>query len=79
MPRIGIIGGSGYIGTNLARSLCDQFNVRVIDVRPPEGVPENLEFISCDITKYEKLSSAVEDLDILIHTAIIQIPLINEK
>ncbi len=79
MPRIGIIGGSGYIGTNLARSLCDQFNVRVIDVRPPEGVPENLEFISCDITKYEKLSSAVEDLDILIHTAIIQIRLIHDK
>ncbi len=79
MHKIGIIGGSGYIGNNLAKSLCKQFNVRVIDVRPPEGVPENAEFIYCDITKYEELSSTVEDLDILIHTAIIQIPLINEK
>ena len=79
MSRIGIIGGSGYIGTNLAKSLCKQFYVRIIDVRPPEGVSEKVEFISCDITKYENLSSAVEDLDILIHTAIIQIPLINEQ
>jgi len=79
MNRIGIIGGSGYIGTNLARSLSDQFNVRVIDLRPPKGIPESVEFISCDITKYKDLSTAVEDLDILIHSAIIQIPLINEK
>lgn len=77
--KIGIIGGSGYIGTNLARRLCKQFNVRVIDVRLPEGVPEKVKFISCDITKYKELSSVVEDLDILIHTAIIQIPLINHK
>lgn len=79
MPRIGIIGGSGYIGTNLAKSFCKQFNVKVIDVRPPEEVPENVEFISCNITNYEELSSAVDNLDILIHTAIIQIPLINDK
>jgi len=79
MPRIGIIGGSGYIGTNLARSLCDQFNVRVIDVRPPNEALENVEFTPCDISKYEELSSAVEDVDVLTHFAIIQIPLINEK
>jgi len=79
MYKIGIVGGSGYIGTNLASSLCDQFNVRVIDVKPPKIVSEKIEFISCDITKYDALSSVVEDLDILIHSAIIQIPLINEK
>jgi len=77
--KIGIIGGSGYIGTYLSRSLCDQFNVRIIDVRTPKGVPENVEFIPCDITKYEDLLKSVEDMDILIHTAIIQIPLINDK
>ena len=79
MSRIGIIGGSGYIGTNLARSLSDQFNVRVLDLRPPKGIPENVEFTSCDITQYKVLSNSVEDVDVLIHTAIIQIPLINEK
>ncbi len=77
--KVGIIGGSGYIGTHLARSLCDRFNVKVLDLRPPKGVPENVEFASCDVTRYDELSSVVEDLDVLIHTAIIQIPLINEK
>ena len=77
--KIGIIGGSGYIGINLAKTLSDQFSVKVLDIKPPKGVPENVQFISCDITKYEELSSTVEDLDVLIHTAIIQIPLINDK
>ena len=77
--KVGIIGGSGYIGTHLARSLCDRFNVKVLDIKPPKGIPENVEFASCDVTRYDELSSVVEELDVLIHTAIIQIPLINEK
>ncbi len=42
-------------------------------------LPENVEYASCDITKYDELSSIAKGIDVLIHTAIIQIPLINEK
>ena len=77
--RIGIIGGSGYIGSSLAKTLRGDFSVKIIDVNPPKDNLENIAFVECDITEYEDLEKAVSDVDVIIHSAIIQIPLINKK
>jgi nucleoside-diphosphate-sugar epimerase len=78
--RIGVVGGSGYIGSAIADRLANICKVRVIDKTP---LPRNLEgrasYSKCDITKYEEVQEALCDLDLVINTAIIQIPLIDEN
>ena len=78
--KIGIIGGAGFIGASLARHLIKNFQVKLLDVRPP---PKNLEeaanYYYCDIRNYNEVAKGLEDVDLVIHAAIVQIPLINEK
>jgi nucleoside-diphosphate-sugar epimerase len=33
--KIAIVGGSGFVGSNIAGSLSEDFNVMVLDVSPP--------------------------------------------
>jgi nucleoside-diphosphate-sugar epimerase len=78
--RIGIVGGSGYIGSSIADELCKTFDVKVIDKSPiPKKLEGKAEFASCNILKYKEVVSAVKDVDLVIHSAIVQIPLINEQ
>jgi len=77
--KIGIVGGSGYIGFNLASHLQKKFHVRIIDVRPSSGNLENFEYVKCDIRNVEDVKRAIEGLDLVIHSAIVQIPRINEE
>jgi len=80
LKKIGIIGGSGYIGSNIARQLTKTYEVSVIDKNPlPKEVEGHVSYVKCDITKYEEVEKALHNLDLVIHTAIIQIPLINEN
>jgi UDP-glucose 4-epimerase len=74
---IGILGGSGFVGFSLARYLSSSFDVKILDVREPENKSFAFEF--CDIRNYEQVKRALSDVDLAIHTAIIQIPLINEN
>jgi UDP-glucose 4-epimerase len=77
--KIGIVGGSGYVGYSLAKRLSDNFVVKVLDVRqPPKGV-EKIGHITCDIRSIEEVRKNLRDVDLIIHTAIVQIPLINEQ
>jgi len=76
---IGIVGGSGFVGSALAEYLSKEFNVKVIDIKAPSKTISNVEFRSCDVRDYDCLKQALEDVDVVIHTAIIQIPEINEK
>ena len=76
---IGIVGGSGFVGSSLAEYLSKEFRVKVIDIKHPSRVLDNVEYYPCDIREYECLKRALEDVDVVIHTAIIQIPEINEK
>lgn len=76
---IGIVGGSGYIGLALANRLKKSFNITIIDITSPKKPSGNIEFLKCDIKKLEDLKRCLSDVDLVIHTAIIQIPLINEK
>lgn len=79
LQRIGIVGGSGYIGLSIARHLSEKFEVIILDVKSPEDANFKLAFRQCDVRNYESVSGALQDIDLVIHTAIIQIPLINEQ
>jgi nucleoside-diphosphate-sugar epimerase len=78
--HIGITGGSGFIGLSLARHLGRKYCIKLIDTKPP---PKNLleiaTFVPCDIRNFPGLSEALKEVDLVIHAAIVQIPLINEK
>lgn len=76
---IGIIGGSGYIGSSVAKRLND-FEIKILDINPPEReLRKSVKFENCDIRKLQDVKTALRDVDIVIHTAIIQIPAINEQ
>jgi len=80
-PIIGIIGGSGYIGSRIANRLSKRYAVRVLDKRscPLDVVDGNVQYQPCDITNYEEIRKSLEGVDAVIHTAIVQIPLINDN
>jgi len=77
--KIGIVGGTGFIGSSLARYMNKRFRVKILDVKEPTEDLCNAEFRQCDIRIYEEVKKGIQDLDLVIHTAIVQIPLINEK
>jgi UDP-glucose 4-epimerase len=79
-PKIAIIGGAGFVGKSLARHLSNKFEVNLLDVKP---VPEDLEglvtHVDCDVRNYQEIADGLNDAVLAIHTAIVQIPLINEN
>lgn len=77
---IGITGGSGYIGSSLAKYLARSFDVRLLDVKEPrQKFNDAVSFQTCDIRNYEEVKKALKNVDLVIHAAIVQIPLINEN
>ena len=77
---IGITGGSGYIGSSIAKKISTSYNVKLIDIRPPkQKLPEKVSFEECDLRDYNRVKKAIDSVDLVIHTAIIQIPEIIEK
>jgi len=78
--KVAIVGGSGFIGSNLAQRLASQYNVVIVDVKPPKtSLKSNVELRIADVRNYVELSNALYDVDFVIHMAVIQIPLINEQ
>lgn len=76
---IGIVGGSGFVGASLANHLSASFKVKVFDRKPlPEDLRKKVDFQRCDIRDYDDLREKIKNLDLVILTAIVQIPLINE-
>lgn len=79
-PKIAIVGGAGYIGKSLARHLAEKFKVKILDVKPiSEDLKELVTHVHCDIRNYQETINGLDDVDLVIHTAIVQIPLINEQ
>jgi len=79
MNKIGIVGGAGFIGLALAEHLSKSFTVKVLDTKPiPKHLEGKLEYQQSDIRKYREVQQGLQDVEIVIHAAIIQIPLINE-
>jgi UDP-glucose 4-epimerase len=77
--KIGIIGGSGYIGHSLAKYLSSNFEVKICDVKKPQKIEERINYAYCDVRLREDVEKGLEDVDLVIHAAIVQIPLINEQ
>jgi len=79
-PNIAIVGGAGFIGRSLARHLSRKFHVRILDVQvPPGDLEDSLAYVHCDLRDYDEVADGLRDIDLVIHTAIVQIPLINEQ
>jgi len=79
MYNIGIVGGSGYVGYSLARHFSDNFVVKVLDVKQPPKDVKKIDYTICDVRSIEEVRKSLRDVDLVIHTAIVQIPLINEQ
>jgi len=77
--KIGIIGGSGFVGYSLAQFLCRNFDIRILDVRPPTRPDGNIDFVNCDVRVLQDVEECLKDLDFVLHTAIVQIPRITEQ
>lgn len=77
--KIGIIGGAGFVGSTLAKYINQKFQVKILDVRETTEDLGDFEFRQCDIRKLEEVEKCTQDLDLIINTAIAQIPLINEQ
>ena len=81
LSLVGIVGGSGYIGGAIARELSKKHVVKVIDIREPTWNTKdyNISFCRCDIRMFDCVQECLQEVDVAIHTAIIQIPRINEE
>ena len=77
--KIGIVGGSGFVGSLLAENLAESGEVWVLDLVQPEAMIPNLRFKRCDITNPTEVEQRLKTFDLVINTAIIQIPRINEE
>ena len=76
-PKIAIVGGAGFVGKSLARHLSENFQVKILDVQTP---PKDLvAYTYCDVRNYSEVADGLSDMDLTIHAAIVQIPLINEN
>ncbi len=76
-PSIAIVGGAGFVGSSLAKHLSEKFDVAVFDIKHPQGFDGR--FQECDLRDTEALNRLVDSFDLLINTAIVQVPEINEK
>ncbi|MEW5936996.1 MAG: NAD-dependent epimerase/dehydratase family protein [Candidatus Thermoplasmatota archaeon] len=69
--KIGVTGGSGYIGTWLVKELLREgHQVRIIDIAPPNPtIGSHVEFINADVTNREDITHALQDCDAVYHLA----------
>lgn len=74
---VAVIGGSGFVGSSLARRFSDSYDVTVLDrVRPGEFAGK---FLECDIRDKQSLMRELNGFSLAINTAIIQVPEINDQ
>jgi len=65
-----ITGGSGFIGTLIARRLRDRGDrVRIIDVRDDASRPADIEFVQGSVTDRDAVARAMRGADIVHHNA----------
>lgn len=77
---VAIIGGAGFVGSSLVRYFMKDFDVKVLDKAPLLGdIEGKVDYAKCDVRKFKEVFEGIRDMDLVINTAIIQIPLINEK
>jgi UDP-glucose 4-epimerase len=75
------IFGAGFVGSALAKYLSSQYKVVTFDVNPKPPLLKDTETIEhrvCDIRRYQEIKEKIGKSKIIIHTAIVQIPSINQ-
>lgn len=74
------IVGAGFVGSALAEHLSQYYDVVTFDVKsaPPFLKGIDVEHRTCDITRLDEVREKLGKPKVVIHTAIIQIPAINE-
>jgi UDP-glucose 4-epimerase len=72
--------GAGFVGSSLAKHLTNHFDIVTFDVEPNPLLLKDVdvEHRVCDIRHYAELREKLGKPEVVIHTAIIQIPAINE-
>ncbi|UCE28883.1 MAG: NAD(P)-dependent oxidoreductase [Candidatus Bathyarchaeota archaeon] len=76
------IVGAGFVGSTLAKHLSSSYSVTTFDVNPAPPLLEhvkNVEHKACDISNYKEIEEKIGKPKTVVHTAIIQIPAINQK
>ncbi|MGD2200579.1 MAG: NAD(P)-dependent oxidoreductase [Candidatus Bathyarchaeota archaeon] len=66
-----VTGGSGYLGSHLAKRLLDMGeNVRILDlVEPSEGLSDRVEFVRGDVRDYDTVLQSCRGVRAVYHTA----------
>lgn len=78
--KIAIVGGAGFVGSSLAKYFVNDFDVKVLDMVPvSSNLEDKVDYAKCDIRKFDEVRNGINDADLIINTAIVQIPLINER
>jgi len=65
--KIGITGGSGFIGSHVAESLKKQHDVSIFDLNEPKT--EGVEFVKGDILDLESVKKSLKNCEVVIHLA----------
>ena len=59
-PIVLVTGSAGLIGTRVTKALSASYEVVGLDLKRPEKVVENTDFIECDLTKDESVVKALD-------------------
>lgn len=71
-PNLLIIGGGGYVGTELVTLLHHDYNIIVYDLfLYGDHIKEPVKKIKCDVRDYDQLENAIKGVDYIIHLACI--------
>ena len=81
-----ISGGTGFVGSAIARALAEQHPecaITVLDLKPPDSIhvlPESASFVQADVTSLDDLKCAVMRIkpDVFCHTAGV-VPVLSER
>lgn len=74
------IVGAGFVGSSLARHLRTEYRVVTFDVKPDPSLLKglNVEHRVCDISCSDELKDKIGKPKVIVNSAVIQIPAINE-
>ncbi|SDF01851.1 complex I NDUFA9 subunit family protein [Halorientalis regularis] len=75
-----VVGGSGFIGTNLSRELHDRGHDVTVLSRDPsgDGLPTGVDTVSGDVTAYDSIEGAFEGMDAVVYLVALS-PLFKPK